>query len=94
MVVNPAMFVLFTEGRTLIDETPFYGNTQKETDICKPQVYTTALSSRHSQGAAITFMDGHTSYFKYAYACSNAVAKAADPGRPDILWAADGVPVQ
>ena len=94
MVSNPSMFVMFSEGRTLINETPFYGNTQKETDICKPQVYTTALSSRHSQGAIITFMDGHTSYYKYAYACSNAVSKAADPGRPDIQWAADGVPVQ
>ena len=94
MVSNPSLFVMFTEGRTLINETPFYGNTQKETDICKPQVYTTAFSSRHSQGAMITFMDGHTGYYKYSYVCSNVVSKAADPGRPDIQWAADGVPVQ
>jgi prepilin-type N-terminal cleavage/methylation domain-containing protein len=94
MVANPALFVMFSEGRTLIAETPFYGNNQKQSDICKPQVYTTALSSRHNEGAVLTFTDGHTSYFKYTYACSNALAKAADPGRPDIQWAADGVPVQ
>lgn len=85
---------MFSEGRTLINETPFYGNQQKEEDVCKPQVYTTALSSRHGAGASITFADGHTSWYKYTYACSNALSKAADPGHSDIQWAADGVPVQ
>jgi prepilin-type N-terminal cleavage/methylation domain-containing protein/prepilin-type processing-associated H-X9-DG protein len=94
MVKTPAFFAMFTEGRTLIAETPFYGNTQKEGDICKPQVYTTAFSSRHSAGASITFADGHAAWYKYPYVCSNIVSKAADPGRPDIQWAADGVPVQ
>ncbi len=94
MIKSPAFFAMFSEGRTLIAETPFYGNTQKESDICKPQVYTTAFSSRHSAGASITFADGHASWFKYTYVCSNVVSKAADPGRPDIQWAADGVPVQ
>jgi prepilin-type N-terminal cleavage/methylation domain-containing protein/prepilin-type processing-associated H-X9-DG protein len=94
MVKTPSYFVMFSEGRTLINETPFYGDPQKETDICKPQVYTTALSSRHSQGAVISFMDGHDNWFKYSYACSNAVSKAADPGHYDIQWAADGVQVQ
>ena len=94
MIVNPSAFVLFSEGRTITTETPFYGNTQKETDICKPQVYTTAFSSRHSTGSSITFTDGHTQWYKYTYVCSNAVAKAADPGDSDIQWAADGVPVQ
>jgi prepilin-type N-terminal cleavage/methylation domain-containing protein len=94
MVKNPSLFVMFSEGRTLIGETPFYGSPQKQSDICKPQVYTTALSSRHDKGTVIAFMDGHDSYFKYTYACSNAVSKAADPGRPDIQWAADGVTVQ
>jgi prepilin-type N-terminal cleavage/methylation domain-containing protein/prepilin-type processing-associated H-X9-DG protein len=94
MVSNPSAFVMFSEGRTLINETPFYGNTQKESDICKPQVYTTAFSSRHTAGAGITFADGHAAWYKYIYVCSNGVAKAADPGDPDIQWAADGVPVQ
>jgi prepilin-type processing-associated H-X9-DG protein len=84
---------MFSEGRTLINEAPFYGNTQKEGDICKPQVYTTAFSSRHSAGSSITFADGHTSWYKYAGVCSNALSKASDPGRSDIQWAADGVPV-
>ncbi|MGO8679271.1 MAG: prepilin-type N-terminal cleavage/methylation domain-containing protein [Limisphaerales bacterium] len=94
MIATPAAFVLFSEGRTLIDETPFYGNTQKESDICKPQVYTTAFSSRHSAGASITFADGHAGWYKYSYVCLNEGDKAADPGKPDIQWAADGVPVQ
>jgi prepilin-type N-terminal cleavage/methylation domain-containing protein/prepilin-type processing-associated H-X9-DG protein len=94
MVKSPACFVLFSEGRTLINETPFYGNQTKENDICKPQVYTTAFSSRHNQGASITFGDGHASWYKYDYVCSNAVSKAADPGDYDIQWAADGAVVQ
>lgn len=90
MIAAPSKFVMFNEGRTLINETPFYGNTQKETDICKPQVYTTDFTSRHSSGGSITFADGHATWYKYEYVCLNAGAKAADPGRPDIQWAADG----
>jgi prepilin-type N-terminal cleavage/methylation domain-containing protein/prepilin-type processing-associated H-X9-DG protein len=94
MVKTPSAFVMFTEGRTLINEAPFFGNNQKQTDICKPQVYTTAFSSRHSAGSSITFADGHATWYKYSYVCSNTAAKAADPGDPDIQWAADGVQVQ
>jgi prepilin-type N-terminal cleavage/methylation domain-containing protein/prepilin-type processing-associated H-X9-DG protein len=90
MVKNPSSFVMFSEGRTLISETPFYGNPQKESDICKPQVYTSAFSSRHNAGASITFADGHASWFLYSYVCSNAVTIAADPGEPDICWTWDG----
>jgi prepilin-type N-terminal cleavage/methylation domain-containing protein/prepilin-type processing-associated H-X9-DG protein len=91
MVKSPAKFVTFSEGRTLINETPFYGviGSVKQTDICKPNVYTTAFSSRHSDGASITFADGHTSWFIYGDVCSNAVTKAADPGNPDISWTYD-----
>jgi len=90
MVYSPAKFVLFSEGRTLTTETPFYGNTSKETDICKPQVYTTDFSSRHIGGGCLSFDDGHAAWYKYDYVCSNAVTKAADPGAPDINWSADG----
>jgi hypothetical protein len=90
MTVSPSAFVLFDEGRTLTSESPFYGNTAKETDICKPQVYTTALSSRHASGSALTFGDGHARWFKYSYMCMNTPAKAADPGDPDICWTANG----
>jgi type II secretory pathway pseudopilin PulG len=90
MIANASRFVLYSEGRTLIAETPFYGAPAKEEDICKPQVYTTAFSSRHGAGGCITFGDGHASWFAYDYVCLNTPAKAADPGRPDICWSADG----
>jgi prepilin-type N-terminal cleavage/methylation domain-containing protein/prepilin-type processing-associated H-X9-DG protein len=92
MIASTSKFVMFTEGRTLTNEVPFYGNSGKQTDICKPQVYTTDISSRHEAGAIISFADGHAGYFKYTYVCSNSVSqgKAADPGVPDINWAADG----
>jgi prepilin-type N-terminal cleavage/methylation domain-containing protein/prepilin-type processing-associated H-X9-DG protein len=90
MVVSPSKFVLFSEGRTLINEVPFYGAPAKQQDICKPQVYTTAFSSRHSQGSSITFMDGHVKYYKYSYVCLNTPSKAADPGAPDIQWSCNG----
>lgn len=90
ITVNPSRFVLFSEGRTLTSETPFYGNASKQADICKPQVYTTALSSRHSAGCSLTFADAHASWFKYSYMCLNTPAKAADPGDPDICWTANG----
>jgi prepilin-type N-terminal cleavage/methylation domain-containing protein/prepilin-type processing-associated H-X9-DG protein len=95
MIKNPSSFVMFSDGRTLTTETPFYGGVTKATDICKPQVYTTAVSSRHNAGLNMSFSDGHASYFKYAYVCSNDVAeaKASDPGRPDINWCCDGTPV-
>jgi len=91
MISAPSKFVLFTEGRTLIGETPFWGNAQKGLDICKPQVYTTDFSSRHNAGSSITFADGHTKWYKYYYVITtNTPGKAGDPGRPDIQWAADG----
>jgi prepilin-type N-terminal cleavage/methylation domain-containing protein len=93
MIAHPSAFVMFSDGRTLINETPFYGAPSKETDICKPQVYTSAFSSRHMGGGCITFSDNHASYYKYSYVCSNTPAIACDPGRSDINWAADGTVV-
>jgi prepilin-type N-terminal cleavage/methylation domain-containing protein/prepilin-type processing-associated H-X9-DG protein len=90
ITTSPATFVMFDEGRTLINETPFYGNTQKQTDICKPQVYTTALTSRHGGGSSLTFADGHAHWFKYTDMCANAGSKASDPGNPNISWTANG----
>ncbi len=89
MVLSPAKFVAFDEGRTLTTETPFYGNTQKQTDICKPQVYTPALSSRHALGSCLAFFDGHAQWFKYAYLCSDVGNKAADAGVPEVSWTAN-----
>jgi hypothetical protein len=90
MIVSPSKFVMFDEGRTMTSETPFYGSASKQADICKPQVYTTDLSSRHSAGSCLTFADGHAHWYKYTYMCANAVSKAADPGVPDIQWSCDG----
>jgi hypothetical protein len=94
MIRNPSAFVMFCEVRTLVSETPFYGDTLKEEDICKPQCYTTAISARHNQGSVLTFSDGHAAYYKYPYMCLNDGSKAADAGDPDINWCADGVTVQ
>ena len=90
ITVSPSKLVMFDEGRTITTEIPFYGNTQKQTDICKPQVYTTDISSRHGNGSCLTFTDGHAAWFKYNYMCLNTPAKAADPGAADISWTADG----
>jgi prepilin-type N-terminal cleavage/methylation domain-containing protein len=90
ITTSPSKFVVFDEGRTLVNEAPFYGNAQKQSDICKPQVYTTALTSRHSSGSSLTFSDGHAQWYKYDYMCINVGQKAADPGRPDISWTANG----
>jgi prepilin-type N-terminal cleavage/methylation domain-containing protein/prepilin-type processing-associated H-X9-DG protein len=94
MIVHSSAFVLFCDVRARSDETPFYGPVARQTDLATPHCYTTRFSARHSAGADITFSDGHVAYFKYTYVCSNAVTKAAEPGRPDINWACDGHTVQ
>jgi prepilin-type N-terminal cleavage/methylation domain-containing protein len=90
LTVGASKFVMFDEGRTLTSETPFYGDPQKESDICKPQVYTTDLTARHGGGSCLTFADGHSLWYKYTYMCKNDGSKAADPGVPDICWTANG----
>jgi prepilin-type N-terminal cleavage/methylation domain-containing protein len=90
MIAHPSAFVMFTEGRLLIGETPYYGTTENATDLGTPQVYTTRFSSRHNSGAIIAFSDAHAAYYKYSYVCYNNGAKPADPGRPDISWSCDG----
>jgi prepilin-type N-terminal cleavage/methylation domain-containing protein/prepilin-type processing-associated H-X9-DG protein len=90
VTVSPAKFVMFCEGRTITTETPFYGSASKQIDICKPQAYTTDVSSRHGGGSSLTFSDGHAQWFKYTYMCKNDGTKAADPGDPDISWTANG----
>ena len=87
---HPSAFVMITEGRLLISETPYYGTAENSTDLGTPQVYTTRFSSRHNAGANIAFSDAHASYYKYSYVCYNNSVKPADPGRPDINWSCDG----
>jgi prepilin-type N-terminal cleavage/methylation domain-containing protein/prepilin-type processing-associated H-X9-DG protein len=91
---NPSAFVMFSETRTHVSETPYYtvGNADY-TLMGSPLCYTTRQSSRHTAGSNIAFSDGHVAYFKYNYICTDfngANSEACDPGRPDINWAADG----
>jgi prepilin-type N-terminal cleavage/methylation domain-containing protein/prepilin-type processing-associated H-X9-DG protein len=94
MVMRPSAFVMFSDNRTHENESPYYGVAGSKVDILgSPQCYTTRESSRHSAGANILFSDAHVNYFKYNYICIPVNNEAADPGRPDINWAADGTTV-
>ena len=92
MIKSPSAFVCYTEVRTHSSEMPFYGSDPTK-NLGSSHANTSKFSSRHNAGANLTFADGHVAWFKYSYACSNAVTKAADPGRSDIQWTHDGTPV-
>jgi prepilin-type N-terminal cleavage/methylation domain-containing protein len=107
MVVHPSAFVLFSEVRNRSDELPFYPpGDPNELLLATPHCYTTRFSARHSQGALITFGDGHAAYYKYKYVVSDGtettpsgptagqpVAPGHDPGRADVSWDCAGYPV-
>jgi prepilin-type N-terminal cleavage/methylation domain-containing protein len=90
MVLHPAAFVMFAEGRLLISETPYYGIGENSADLATPQVYTTRFSSRHNAGSILSFSDLHSKYYKYTFVCYNNGAKPADPGLTEINWSCDG----
>ncbi len=95
MVQNPSAFVFFSEVRTLVAETPYAApGTSYQQIICTPQCYTTRFSSRHAEGADITFLDGHAAWYKYSYVIAavngNNGLKPGDPGLSDINWSYDG----
>jgi prepilin-type N-terminal cleavage/methylation domain-containing protein/prepilin-type processing-associated H-X9-DG protein len=92
MVLHPSAFVFLSDVRAHSSETPFYGSNPAKEIGCS-HCWASQISSRHSAGANITFADGHVTWFKYSYICSNAVTKAADPGNFDINWTYNGVPV-
>ena len=88
-LVNTAAFVFMADGRARSTETLFYGsNPAKEVGVS--HCWVIQMASRHNTGANLNFADGHASYFKYSYICSNAVTKAVDPGNADIQWAYNG----
>jgi type II secretory pathway pseudopilin PulG len=91
-VLHPSAFVFLADVRTHSSEVPYYGTTP--TVLACSHIYTTRISSRHSAGADLTFSDGHATYFKYSYICTNTGTSAGDPGRPDINWTFNGQPVQ
>jgi len=77
------------DGRARPAENPFYGaNPAKEVGIS--HYWVIQMASCHNAGANLNFADGHVSYFKYAYICSNVVTKAINPGKADIHWAYNG----
>ncbi|MDB6109154.1 MAG: prepilin-type N-terminal cleavage/methylation domain [Pedosphaera sp.] len=86
--VNPAAFVVFSEERAHASELPYYGNNPA--DVSSTYNFTTRFSGRHNAGGNIVFGDGHAAYFKYSYVCVLRNGQPADPGRPDIHWAASG----
>ena len=93
MVKNPSAFVVLADNRAHSTETPFYG-TSPANEVGVEHCWVLQMSSRHNAGANLNFADGHVAYYKYAYICSNAVTKAADPGNPDINWTYNGQRVQ
>lgn len=88
-VVSPSAFVLFSDVRAHSNETPFYGS-KPSSELACAHCTTRQLSSRHDSGANLSFGDGHVSYYKYSYVCTNLITKAGDPGRSDIQWTYDG----
>jgi prepilin-type N-terminal cleavage/methylation domain-containing protein/prepilin-type processing-associated H-X9-DG protein len=86
--VNPAAFVVFSEERAHASEVPYYGNNPA--DVSSSYSFTTRFSGRHNAGGNIVFGDGHAAYFKYDYVCVPRKGQPADPGNPDIHWAASG----
>lgn len=82
-VLHTSAFVFLSDVRAHSTETPFYGSNPTNEVGCS-HCWAAQISSRHGAGANLNFADGHVAWFKYAYICSNAVTKAADPGRADI----------
>ena len=93
VVVHPSAFVFFSDNRANSSETPFYGSNPLN-DLGAPRGSLNHLSSRHNAGANLTFLDGHSAYFKYNYMAYQNGTKIGDPARPDINWSYDGTPSQ
>ena len=93
MVLHPSAFVFFSDVRANSGETPFYGANPLH-DLGAPRGSLNHLSSRHTAGANLTFLDGHAAYFKYSYMAYQEGTKIGDPGDPDINWSYDGTPSQ
>ena len=93
MVLHPSAFVFFSDVRANSGESPYYGSNPLN-DLGAARGSLNHLSSRHSAGANLTFLDGHSAYFKYTYMAYPKGAKIGDPGDPDINWSYDGTPSQ
>ena len=92
MISHPSAFVFLSDVRAHASEKPFYGSNPANEVGCS-HCWTAQISSRHNAGANITFADGHASYYRYSYICSNGVTSAGDASDPDINWTYNGVAV-
>jgi len=93
VVLHPSAFVFFSDVRANSGETPFYGANPLN-DLGAARGSLNHVSSRHAAGANLTFLDGHSAYFKYIYMAYQKGTKIGDPGNPDINWSYDGMPSQ
>jgi len=93
VVLHPSAFVFFSDVRANSRESPFYGSNPLN-DLGAPRGSLNHLSSRHAAGANLTFLDGHSAYFKYTYMAYQKGTKIGDPANPDINWSYDGTPSQ
>ena len=89
MVRNASAFVFFSDVRANSGETPFYGANPMN-DLGAARGSLNHLSSRHNAGANLTFLDGHSAYYKYAYMAYHEGTKIGDPADPDVNWTYDG----
>ncbi len=92
-VLNPSAFVFLSDARAASTEAPYYGSNPNS-DIACPRGSLNHLSSRHDEGANLVFLDGHAAHFAYSYLAIRKGTKIGDPGRHDVNWGFDGVPVQ
>jgi prepilin-type N-terminal cleavage/methylation domain-containing protein/prepilin-type processing-associated H-X9-DG protein len=93
VVSHPSAFVFFSDVRANSGETPFYG-AKPLNDLGAPRGSLNHLSSRHTAGANLTFLDGHSAYFTYSYMAYQKGTKIGDPADADINWSYDGSPSQ
>jgi prepilin-type N-terminal cleavage/methylation domain-containing protein/prepilin-type processing-associated H-X9-DG protein len=93
VVRHPSAFVFFSDVRANSGEIPFFGANPLN-DLGAARGSLNHLSSRHNAGANLTFLDGHSAYFRYTYMAYQKGTKIGDPGDPDINWSYDGTPSQ
>jgi prepilin-type N-terminal cleavage/methylation domain-containing protein/prepilin-type processing-associated H-X9-DG protein len=93
VVAHPSAFVFFSDARANSGEAPYFGSNPTS-DLGCPRGSLNHLSSRHNAGANLTFLDGHTAYFKYTYLAYQKGTKIGDPANPDVNWSYDGTASQ
>jgi prepilin-type N-terminal cleavage/methylation domain-containing protein/prepilin-type processing-associated H-X9-DG protein len=93
VVQHPSAFVFYSDVRANSGETPFFGANPLN-DLGAARGSLNHLSSRHSAGANLTFLDGHSAYFKYTHLAYQKGTKIGDPALNDVNWSYDGTPSQ